>query len=102
MLSSKGQKILFWGDIIHAQRVQCSIPRSPRIFDIDQTAAAGNAGNQLLARARKKENVLIAAPHRQLFLLPRVACARTGSGYSWVPGGIYAIDGTENAPSPQK
>src|SRR5882672_3297651 len=38
--SSKGQKILFWGDIVHAQRVQLQHPEVTAIFDIDQTAAA--------------------------------------------------------------
>src|SRR5712664_3399755 len=37
--SSKGQKILFWGDIVHAQRVQLQHPEVTAIFDIDQTAA---------------------------------------------------------------
>src|SRR5207253_6380462 len=38
--SSKGQKILFWGDIVHAQRVQLQHPEITAIFDIDQSAAA--------------------------------------------------------------
>src|SRR6266851_2151654 len=45
--SSKGQKILFWGDTIHAQRVQLQHPEVTAIFDIDQTAAAATC-NQLL------------------------------------------------------
>jgi len=36
--SSKGQKILFWGDIVHALRVQLQHPEVTAIFDIDQTA----------------------------------------------------------------
>src|ERR1700726_34848 len=38
--SSKGQKILFWGDIIHALHVQLQHPEVTAIFDIDQSAAA--------------------------------------------------------------
>src|ERR1700704_4377473 len=38
--SSKGQKVLFWGDIVHALRVQLQHPEVTAIFDIDQTAAA--------------------------------------------------------------
>ena len=80
--SSKGQKILFWGDIIHAQRVQLQHPEVTAIFDIDQTAAAA-ARNQLLARLAR-ENVLIATPHTSLF--PALGRLRKeGSGYSWVP-----------------
>src|SRR6202030_4784184 len=59
--SSKGQKILFWGDIVHAQRVQLQHPEVTAMFDIDQTAAAATR-NQLLAKLAR-EDVLIAAPH---------------------------------------
>src|SRR5947209_4681074 len=38
--SSKGQQILFWGDTVHALRVQLQHPEVTAIFDIDQTAAA--------------------------------------------------------------
>jgi glyoxylase-like metal-dependent hydrolase (beta-lactamase superfamily II) len=80
--SSKGQKILFWGDIVHAQRVQLQHPEVTAIFDIDQTAAAAMR-NQLLARLAR-ENVLIATPHTSLFpALGRLH--KEGSGYSWVP-----------------
>jgi glyoxylase-like metal-dependent hydrolase (beta-lactamase superfamily II) len=80
--SSKGQRILFWGDIVHAQRVQLQHPEVTAIFDIDQTAAAATR-NQLLA-SLASENVLIATPHTSLFpALGRLH--KEGSGYSWVP-----------------
>jgi glyoxylase-like metal-dependent hydrolase (beta-lactamase superfamily II) len=80
--SSKGQKILFWGDIVHAQRVQLQHPEVTAIFDIDPTAAAATR-NQLLVRLAR-ENVLIATPHTSLFpALGRLH--KEGSGYSWVP-----------------
>jgi glyoxylase-like metal-dependent hydrolase (beta-lactamase superfamily II) len=80
--SSKGQKILFWGDIVHAQRVQLRRPEVTAVFDIDQTAAAATR-RQLLARLAR-EDVLIAAPHSSLFpALGRLR--REGTGYSWVP-----------------
>src|SRR3989449_5327743 len=47
--SSKGQKILFWGDTIHAQRVQLQHPEVTVVFDIDPTAAAATR-NQLLPK----------------------------------------------------
>src|SRR5260370_18889027 len=79
--SSKGQKILFWGDIIHAQRVQLQHPEVTAIFDIDQTAAAATR-NQLLSKLAR-EDVLIATPHTSLF--PALGRLRKeGSGYSWV------------------
>jgi glyoxylase-like metal-dependent hydrolase (beta-lactamase superfamily II) len=96
--SSKGQKILFWGDIIHAQRVQLQHPKVTAIFDIDQTAAAATR-NQLLSKLAR-EDVLIAAPHTSLF--PALGRLRKdGSGYSWVPL-VFTDRWDENAPSPQK
>jgi glyoxylase-like metal-dependent hydrolase (beta-lactamase superfamily II) len=80
--SSKGQKILFWGDIIHAQRVQLQHPEVTAVFDIDQTAAASTR-NQLLPKFAAGD-VLIAVPHSSVF--PPVGRLRKeGSGYSWVP-----------------
>src|SRR6266436_1392336 len=96
--SSKGQKILFWGDILHAQRVQLQHPEVMAVFDIDQTAAAATR-NQLLARLAR-ENVLIATPHASLF--PALGRLRKdGNGYSWVPV-VFTDRWDENAPSPQK
>jgi glyoxylase-like metal-dependent hydrolase (beta-lactamase superfamily II) len=79
--SSKGQKILFWGDVIHAQRVQLLHPEVTVVFDIDATAAAATR-NQLLPRLAR-ENVLIAGPHMLFPSLGRLR--KEGSGYSWAP-----------------
>jgi len=80
--SSKGQKILFWGDIVHAQRVQLQHPEVTASFDIDQTAAA--ATRQQLLSKLAREGVLIATPHASLF--PALGRLREeGNGYSWVP-----------------
>src|SRR5580704_5538599 len=79
--SSKRQKILFSGDIVHAQRVQLRHPEITAIFDVDQTAAAATRLQLLPKLAR--EDVLIAGP-----LMPFPALGRLrkeGSGYSWVP-----------------
>ncbi len=79
--SSKGQKILFWGDIIHAQRVQLQHPEVTATFDIDQNAAAVTR-LQLLPRLAR-EHVLIAGPHMPFPALGSLR--REGNGYSWVP-----------------
>jgi glyoxylase-like metal-dependent hydrolase (beta-lactamase superfamily II) len=80
--SSKGQRILFWGDIVHAQRIQLQHPEITAVFDIDQTAAA-TARNQLLLKLAR-EDVLIATPHTSFF--PALGRLRKeGSGYTWVP-----------------
>src|SRR5260221_3256453 len=68
--SSKGQKILFWGDTIHAQRVQLEHPEVTAIFDIDQTAAAATRHQLLLKLA--SEDVLVAGPHMNFPALGRL------------------------------
>src|SRR5438445_1847832 len=79
--SSKGQKILFWGDIIHAQRVKLQHPEVTAVFDIDPTAAAATR-SQLLPKLAG-EDVVIAAPHLLFPGLGRLH--KDGRGYSWAP-----------------
>jgi len=79
--ASKGRKILFWGDTIHAQRVQLQHPEVTAVFDIDQNAAAATRLQLLPNLAR--EDVLIAGPHMPFPALGRLR--KEGSGYSWVP-----------------
>jgi glyoxylase-like metal-dependent hydrolase (beta-lactamase superfamily II) len=79
--SSKGQKILFWGDTIHAQRVQLPHPEVTVVFDIDPAAAAATR-NQLLSKLAH-EDVVIAGPHMLFPGLGRLH--KDGSGYSWAP-----------------
>jgi glyoxylase-like metal-dependent hydrolase (beta-lactamase superfamily II) len=79
--SSKGQKILFWGDTIHAQRVQLQHPEVTAVFDIDQNVAAATRLQLLPKLAR--EDVLIAGPHMPFPALGRLR--KDGSGYIWVP-----------------
>jgi glyoxylase-like metal-dependent hydrolase (beta-lactamase superfamily II) len=79
--SSKGQKILFCGDIIHALRVQLQHPEVTAVFDIDQTAASATRQQLLLKLA--SEGVLIAGPHMNFPALGRLR--KEGSEYSWAP-----------------
>jgi glyoxylase-like metal-dependent hydrolase (beta-lactamase superfamily II) len=79
--SSKGRKILFWGDIVHAQRVQLQHPEVTAVFDIDPTAAAATR-NQLLPKLAD-EDVVIAGPHLLFPGLGRLH--KEGRGYSWAP-----------------
>ena len=79
--SSKGQKVLFWGDIVHALRVQLQRPEVTAMFDIDQTAAAATRHRLLLKLAR--EDVLIAGPHMNFPALGRLR--KEESEYSWAP-----------------
>jgi glyoxylase-like metal-dependent hydrolase (beta-lactamase superfamily II) len=96
--SSKGQKILFWGDTIHAQRVQLQHSDVTVIFDIDPTAAAATR-DQLLAKLAGGD-ILIASPHSSVFP-PLGRLRKDGSGHSWLPV-VFTDRWDENAPSPRK
>jgi glyoxylase-like metal-dependent hydrolase (beta-lactamase superfamily II) len=95
--SSKGQKILFWGDTMHAQRVQLQHPELTVVFDIDPIAAAATR-KQLLSKLAS-EDVVIAGPHMLFPGLGRLH--KEGSGYSWAPV-AFTDQWVQYAPSPQK
>src|ERR1700726_4783704 len=95
--TSKGQQILFWGDTIHAQRVQLQHPEVTVVFDIDPTAAAATR-NQLLPKLAR-EDVLIAGPHMNFPALGHVR--KEGSAYSWAPV-VFTDRWDKPAPSPQQ
>jgi glyoxylase-like metal-dependent hydrolase (beta-lactamase superfamily II) len=82
--TSRGQKILFWGDIIHVQVVQLGHPEVTAVFDIDPAAAAATRTQLLLTLAR--ENVVIAGPHMSFPGLGRLR--QEGKGYVWAPVGF--------------
>ena len=79
--SSKGKKILFWGDTVHAQRVQLPHPEVTVVFDIDPTAAAATRSQVLPKLA--DEDVVIASPHLLFPGLGRLH--KEGSGFNWTP-----------------
>jgi len=79
--ASQGRKILFWGDVMHVQRLQLPEPKVTVVFDVDPTAAAVTR-DQLL-RKLASEDVLIAGPHMHFPGLGRLH--KEGSGYSWAP-----------------
>jgi glyoxylase-like metal-dependent hydrolase (beta-lactamase superfamily II) len=59
--SSRGQRVLFWGDIVHALRIQLPHPEVTAMYDVDRTAAAATRHQMLVKLAG--EDVLIAGPH---------------------------------------
>src|SRR5260370_40260291 len=80
--SSKGQQILFWGDIVHAQRGQLQHPEITASFDIDQSAAAATR-NQLLPKLVRAD-VWIAVPHSSFFT-PLGVLRKDGRGSRCAP-----------------
>lgn len=79
--SSKGQKILFWGDIIHALGPQLKHPEVSVVFDIDPDAAVATRKNLLPVLG--EEGALIAGPHLPFPGMGRLH--KEESGYSWAP-----------------
>jgi glyoxylase-like metal-dependent hydrolase (beta-lactamase superfamily II) len=79
--ASRGQKILFWGDTIHAQRVQLPKPQATVVFDVDPAAAAAMR-SQLLPKLAH-EDIVIAGPHMLFPSLGRLRKAE--GGYTWEP-----------------
>jgi len=79
--SSKGRKILFWGDTMHVQRAQLQHPELTVGFDIDP-AEAYSTRKKLMAEL-VHEDVVIAGPH---MLFPGFGrLHEDGGGYSWAP-----------------
>jgi len=95
--SSKGQRILFWGDTIHAHNVQLQHPEVTVVFDVDPTSASATR-NQLLPKLAH-EDVVIASPHMLFPGLGRLH--QEGNGYSWAPA-AFTDQWAEHAPSSQK
>jgi glyoxylase-like metal-dependent hydrolase (beta-lactamase superfamily II) len=79
--SSQGKNILFWGDVMHVQRLQLPDPKVTVVFDVDPTAAAVTR-DQLL-RKLASEDVLIVGPHLLFPGLGRLH--KEGGGYRWAP-----------------
>jgi glyoxylase-like metal-dependent hydrolase (beta-lactamase superfamily II) len=79
--SSKGQKILFWGDTIHEQLVQLSHTDVTVVFDIDHAAAA--AMRKQLFPTLASDAALIAGPHMPFPGMGRLR--KQASGYVWAP-----------------
>src|SRR6266849_1653027 len=78
---SKGQRILFWGDVIHAQSVQLKHPEVSVAFDIDPAAAVATRKKLLPALVDGK--VLVAGPHMAFPGAGRLR--KDGNAYIWAP-----------------
>jgi glyoxylase-like metal-dependent hydrolase (beta-lactamase superfamily II) len=80
-VSSKGEKIIFWGDIMHSAAVQFSNPDVTIMFDVDPKAAAETRKKAYEDAA--KGRYWIAGDHLSF---PGIGHIRkTENGYSWFP-----------------
>ena len=81
LLSSKGEKLVFWGDVIHSAAIQFTDPSVTIDYDVD-TKAAAVTRKQALAEAAKN-GYWVASDH---ISFPGIGHVRVdGSKYVWVP-----------------
>jgi glyoxylase-like metal-dependent hydrolase (beta-lactamase superfamily II) len=80
-LESKGQKLMFWGDVMHAAAVQFANPSVTIVFDVDAKAAAAQRKKAYDEAA--KRGYWVAVAHVSY---PGIGHLRAeGSGFVWVP-----------------
>lgn len=81
-VESEGQKLLIWGDLVHAHAVQFARPDVSIEFDIDQKQAVATRRSILKAMAISKS--LVAGMHLPFPGIGHVRAEGKGS-YAWVP-----------------
>lgn len=81
-VESQGQKLLIWGDLVHAHAVQFSRPGVSIEFDIDQKQAIATRRSIMKLVAADKS--LVAGMHLPLPGIGHVRADGKGS-YTWVP-----------------
>jgi glyoxylase-like metal-dependent hydrolase (beta-lactamase superfamily II) len=80
-ITSRGQALLAWGDIVHVAAIQLEQPGATVKYDTDGAAAAATR-RALLDRAAR-EHILIGAAH---IAFPGLGTIRkNGGGYDWIP-----------------
>lgn len=81
VLSSKNEKLYFWGDMIHMSAVQLPAPALPDHFDVDVAAQQKNRKTFYNKAAQEKH--LIAAAH---ISFPGIGhLQKNGDSFLWVP-----------------
>lgn len=81
LVESEGQKLVLWGDLIHAAAVQFPHPEVTIVYDSD-SAAAAKQRHQAFAEAAR-DGYLVGAAHISFPGLGRVRAE--GAAYRWVP-----------------
>ncbi len=83
VVESKGEKLVLWGDLMHAAAVQFDDPSVTIEFDSDTKAAALERKKAYADAA--KGGYLVAAAHIAFPGVGQLRAASTGEGYVWVP-----------------
>ena len=85
---SKGQKIVFWGDLLHVASVQFSEPSAAIAFDDDPKTATAQRKKAFADAA--KGGYLVGVAHIAFPGIGRVRAER--NGYIWVPANYTALN----------
>lgn len=81
VLSSKNEKLFFWGDMIHMSAIQLPAPSLPDHFDVD--VAAQQKNRKTFYDRAAQQQYLIAAAH---ISFPGIGhLQKKGDGFVWVP-----------------
>ena len=84
---SRGQKMVFWGDLMHVAAVQFENPGVTIQFDTDSKAAAAQRKKAYAEAA--KQGYLVGVAHISFPGIGRLRAA--GTGYTWVPVNYSAL-----------
>lgn len=80
-IESEGQRLLLWGDIIHASEAQFRDPAITIDYDVDRAAAAATRLRMLVDASR--QGYLVGGAHVTFPGIGRVRAEK--AGFSWVP-----------------
>ena len=81
-LKSKNQKILFWGDVMHAPAVQFADPAVTIVYDVDPKKAAAQRASAYADAA--KNGYWVAGDHLSYPGIGHIRAADK-AGYIWIP-----------------
>ena len=84
---SRGQKMVFWGDLMHVAAVQFENPGVTIQFDTDSKAAAAQRKKAYAEAAR--QGYLVGVAHVSFPGIGRLRA--NGAGYTWVPVNYSAV-----------
>lgn len=97
LIESEGKKLLAWGDIIHAEAVQMSLPATTISFDSNMDQAT-ESRNSVLADAAN-QGYWVAGAHLPFpgigHVGTRLERNGTTNGYRWLPAN-YSVTGLKN------
>jgi glyoxylase-like metal-dependent hydrolase (beta-lactamase superfamily II) len=87
MIESRGQRLLLWGDVVHAAEVQFKDPTVTIEYDVDPSAAVATR-RQVLGDAAR-QGYLVGGAHLSFPGLGHVRAE--GSGYAWAPAPYVSV-----------